>query len=74
MWGGGAGWFDAAGNPQPDTANKNQEKAPAMIDRLLTGELMALVRDDPAGSGCCLCRCATTSTPAATPPTPTTPT
>lgn len=49
MRGGGVGWFDAAGNPQPDTANKNQEKAPAMIDRLLTGDLMALVRDDPAG-------------------------
>jgi len=49
MRGGGIGWFDAAGNPQPDTANKNQEKAPAMIDRLLTGDLMALVRDDPAG-------------------------
>jgi hypothetical protein len=49
MRGGGAGWFDEAGNPQPDTANKNQENAKAMRDRLLTGDLMALVRDDPAG-------------------------
>jgi hypothetical protein len=49
MRGGGAGWFDEAGNPQPDAANKSQELAKGMRDRLLTDDLMALVRADPAG-------------------------
>jgi hypothetical protein len=48
MRGGGVGWFDEAGQPQPSTANKNQENANAMRDRLLNGDIMALVRDDPA--------------------------
>lgn len=49
MRGGGVGWFDEAGNPMPDAANKRQELATGMRDRLLGDDIMALVRDDPAG-------------------------
>jgi hypothetical protein len=49
MRGGGVGWFSADGTPMPDTANKSQENAAGMRTRLLSNDIMALVRDDPAG-------------------------
>jgi hypothetical protein len=49
MRGGGVGYFDANGNPQPSAGNKSEESAATSIsfvpDRALTG----LVRSDPAG-------------------------
>jgi hypothetical protein len=49
MRGGGVGWFDSNGNPQPSAANKSEESAATSIgfvpDRALTG----LVRNDAAG-------------------------
>jgi hypothetical protein len=49
MRGGGVGWFDSNGNPQPTAGTKSEESAATSIgfvpDRALTG----LVRSDPAG-------------------------
>ena len=47
--GGGVGYFDAAGNPRPSAANKTEETAASLQNRLVTGDVMQLVRNDPAG-------------------------
>ena len=75
MRGGGVGWFDANGNPQPSAGNKSEESAATSISFVADKALTGLVRGDPAASAWCRSRCATTtSTPAATSPTRTTPT
>jgi hypothetical protein len=49
MRGGGVGFFDANGNPQPSAGNKSEESAATSIGFLRNVGLMSLVRGDPAG-------------------------
>jgi|SRR5829696_1501157 len=49
MRGGGVGFFDANGNPQPSAGNKSEESAATSISFVRDVGLMGLVRDDPAG-------------------------
>ncbi|MBA3263695.1 MAG: hypothetical protein H0T69_14720 [Thermoleophilaceae bacterium] len=48
MRGGGVGFFDAAGNPQPSAQNKSEESAATSIGFLNDVGLVKLVRADPA--------------------------
>jgi hypothetical protein len=47
--GGGVGYFDVGGNPKPSTANKTEESAASLQNRLVSSDVMQLVRNDPAG-------------------------
>lgn len=49
MRGGGVGWFDSAGNPQPTAGNKSEESAATSIGFLTDLGLMEQVKADPAG-------------------------
>jgi len=49
MRGGGVGFFDANGNPQPSAGNKSEESAATSISFLRDAGLMRLVRADAAG-------------------------
>lgn len=49
MRGGGVGFFAPDGTPMPDAGNKRQENAVGMRTRLLTDDIMGLVRSDVAG-------------------------
>ena len=49
MRGGGVGFFDAGGRPQPSAGNKSEESAATSIGFLNPNGLMRLVRDDPLG-------------------------
>ena len=49
MRGGGVGWFDANGNPQPSAGNKSEESAATSISFVADKALTGLVRGDPAG-------------------------
>jgi hypothetical protein len=48
MRGGGVGFFDSNGNPQPSAGNKSEESAATSIGFVRDTGLMALVRADPA--------------------------
>jgi hypothetical protein len=48
MHGGGVGFFDSAGNPQPSAGNKSEESAARLISVVTGVGLPALVRADPA--------------------------
>jgi hypothetical protein len=49
MRGGGVGFFDASGNPQPTAGNKSEEAAATSINFVRDTGLMGLVRADAAG-------------------------
>jgi hypothetical protein len=49
MRGGGVGFFDANGNPQPSAGNKSEESAATSIGFLKDAGLMKLVRADATG-------------------------
>ena len=49
MRGGGVGFFDANGNPQPSAGNKSEETAATSIGFVNNNALTGLVRSDPAG-------------------------
>ena len=49
MRGGGVGFFDANGNPQPSAGNKSEESAATSISFVRDTGLMSHVRDDAAG-------------------------
>jgi hypothetical protein len=49
MHGGGAGYFDAAGQPIPGPGQKVEESAASLTTHLTNNGLLAKVRDDPAG-------------------------
>lgn len=49
MRGGGVGWFDSDGTPQPTAGNKSEESAATSIGFLNPNGLMRLVREDPVG-------------------------
>jgi hypothetical protein len=49
MHGGGAGYFDANGNPVPGKGQKTEEAADSLTARLTNNGLLAKVRDDAAG-------------------------
>jgi hypothetical protein len=49
MRGGGVGFFDSSGRPQPSAGNKSEESAATSIGFLNPNGLMRLVRDDPLG-------------------------
>jgi hypothetical protein len=49
MHGGGAGYFDAAGNPVPGPEQKVEEDFATLRTRLVNSALLAKVRDDAAG-------------------------
>jgi hypothetical protein len=49
MRGGGVGFFDANGNPQPSAGNKSEESAGTSISFVRDTGLMSHVRDDAAG-------------------------
>lgn len=49
MHGGGAGYFDAAGNPVPGLGQKTEESAASLTNRLTNQGLLADVRADAAG-------------------------
>ena len=49
MRGGGVGWFDSTGKPQPTAGNKSEEPAATSISFLNPNGLMELVRNDPLG-------------------------
>jgi hypothetical protein len=49
MRGGGVGFFDSSGNPQPSAGNKSEESAATSISFVRDVGLMALVRADTAG-------------------------
>jgi hypothetical protein len=49
MHGGGVGFFDASGTPQPDSTQMSQEPAVNQRSNLLTTSLMSRVRTDPLG-------------------------
>ncbi len=49
MHGGGFGYFDAAGTPQPSSGQKTEEAATSLVQRLTGGGLMAKIRADAAG-------------------------
>ena len=48
MHGGGVGFFDSNGNPQPSAGNKSEESAARLISVVTGAGLPALVRADPA--------------------------
>ena len=48
MRGGGVGWFDSNGQPQPSAGNKSEESAATSIGFLKDQGLMSHVRADPA--------------------------
>jgi hypothetical protein len=48
MHGGGVGFFDSNGNPQPSAGNKSEESAARLIAVVTGNGLAALVRADPA--------------------------
>jgi hypothetical protein len=48
MHGGGVGFFDSSGNPQPTAGNKSEESAARLITVVTGAGLPALVRADPA--------------------------
>ena len=48
MHGGGVGFFDANGDPQPSAANKSEEPASRLIGVVPTNALTGLVKNDPA--------------------------
>lgn len=48
MRGGGVGYFDSSGKPQPSAGNKSEESAATSIGFVRDTGLMALVRADPA--------------------------
>jgi hypothetical protein len=48
MHGGGVGFFDSNGNPQPSAGNKSEESAARLITVVTGAGLPALVRADPA--------------------------
>jgi hypothetical protein len=49
MRGGGVGYFDSTGTPQPSAGNKSEESAATSISFLNPNGLMELVRNDPLG-------------------------
>jgi hypothetical protein len=49
MHGGGAGYFDASGNPVPGTGQKVEESAASLTTHLTNNGLLARVRADAAG-------------------------
>ena len=49
MRGGGVGWFNPDGSPQPDTANKNEEGFGTLTNQVQDVGLVNRVRSDPAG-------------------------
>jgi hypothetical protein len=49
MRGGGVGYFDSQGNPQPSAGNKSEETAATSIRFATQAGLMRLIRDDAAG-------------------------
>jgi hypothetical protein len=49
MHGGGVGWFDASGTPQPDSTFLTEESSSSLAGALGGGGLFSLVRADPAG-------------------------
>jgi hypothetical protein len=49
MRGGGVGYFDSTGEPQPSAGNKSEESAATSISFLNPNGLMELVRNDPLG-------------------------
>jgi hypothetical protein len=49
MRGGGVGFFDSNGNPQPSAGNKSEESAATSIGFVRDTGLMRLVRADPVG-------------------------
>jgi hypothetical protein len=49
MRGGGVGWFDANGNPQPTAGNKTEESASSLIGFVGDVGLTGRVKSDPAG-------------------------
>ena len=49
MRGGGVGFFDANGDPQPSAGNKSEESAATSISFVADKALTGLVRGDPAG-------------------------
>ena len=49
MRGGGVGFFDSNGNPQPSAGNKSEETAATSISFVRDSALTGLVRNDPAG-------------------------
>jgi hypothetical protein len=49
MHGGGAGYFDASGNPVPGTGQKIEESAASLTTHLTNNGLLARVRADAAG-------------------------
>ena len=49
MHGGGAGYFDENGNPQPTAGQKSEEPVTRLVDQGVGGKgLLLLVRNDPA--------------------------
>ena len=65
MHGGGVGFFDANGNPQPSAGNKVEEPAGLIGVVLATGRSPASCRTTRPASGSSRCRCATTTSTAA---------
>jgi hypothetical protein len=49
MHGGGAGYFDAAGNPIPNANQKMEESAASLTTKATNKALLGKVREDPAG-------------------------
>lgn len=49
MRGGGVGWFDASGKPQPSAGNKTENPANQLIDFAANNDLNARVNTEPAG-------------------------
>jgi hypothetical protein len=49
MRGGGVGWFDSTGKPQPSAGNKSEESADTSIGFLKNVGLMSRIRADAAG-------------------------
>ena len=75
MRGGGAGWFDTDGTPQPTAGVKSEESLTQQLKYDTPGLMAEREGRARRASGSSSCRCAaTTSTPAATATTRTTPT
>jgi len=49
LHGGGAGYFDAQGNPVPGTGQKIEESASSLMTHLTNNGLLGDIRSDPAG-------------------------
>jgi hypothetical protein len=49
MHGGGIGWFDAGGTPQPDTQQMTEQSAATLQAGLTNAGLLTSIRNDPAG-------------------------